>query len=335
MKIWEKNRPTREGCLRKICETDIEPSALAINPKVQNKINVGEAAGFTIPIERPKNKENRYKLIDKKREMFLVQQMLETKQREIQRLEDHAHMREDGLKASEDMLAADTQGFIEFFNKIKEDTQKATKEYEDAKGKKGKMTGELRKIIEEQNSYISRINKSLELLRIYHDYKLFLDSLAPKEWQDKLGLRKSKVQKKLEQRDRAQAKKAGIAAVAGQVKQEDNDVQIPRDLREVIEDSEDEYDLYFKTPDQLMDIFATLEEKNLFLIQQSQEAEEALENKKHQYFEVTDDMDSEIKVLTNSLQEVDFRKDRIQKDSKMMATSATEEENKTIDAATF
>ena len=67
----------------KICETDIEPSALAINPKVQNKINVGEAAGFTIPIERPKNKENRYKLIDKKREMFLVQQMLETKQREI------------------------------------------------------------------------------------------------------------------------------------------------------------------------------------------------------------------------------------------------------------
>jgi hypothetical protein len=83
LKIWEKNRPTREGCLRKICETDIEPSALAINPKVQSKINVGEAAGFTIPIERPKNKENRYKLIEKKREMFLVQQMLETKQREI------------------------------------------------------------------------------------------------------------------------------------------------------------------------------------------------------------------------------------------------------------
>jgi hypothetical protein len=34
MQIWEKNRPTREGCLRKIGETDIEPSALAINPKV-------------------------------------------------------------------------------------------------------------------------------------------------------------------------------------------------------------------------------------------------------------------------------------------------------------
>ena len=30
-KIWEKNRPVREGCLRKLCETDIEPSQLAIN----------------------------------------------------------------------------------------------------------------------------------------------------------------------------------------------------------------------------------------------------------------------------------------------------------------
>ena len=72
LKIWEKNRPTREGCLRKICETDIEPTQLAINPKVSSKVNVAEAAGYTVPIERPKNRENRWRLIEKKREMFLV-----------------------------------------------------------------------------------------------------------------------------------------------------------------------------------------------------------------------------------------------------------------------
>lgn len=93
MKIWEKNRPTREGCLRKLCETDIEPSALAINPKVADKINVAEAAGFNVPVERPKNRENRYQLIDKKREMFLVQMMLETKDREIERLANVNEMR--------------------------------------------------------------------------------------------------------------------------------------------------------------------------------------------------------------------------------------------------
>ena len=48
--------------------------------------------------------------------------MLETKQREIQRLEDHAFMREDGLNCSEKMLAQDTNSFIAFFNEIKDKT---------------------------------------------------------------------------------------------------------------------------------------------------------------------------------------------------------------------
>ena len=125
LRVWEKNRPVREGCLRKICETDIEPTQLAINPKVSNKVNMAEASGFTIPIERPKNRENRWKLIDKKREMFLVQQMLETKQEEIERLAEHATMREDGLTCSENMLETDTKAFLKFFNEIKEETQKA------------------------------------------------------------------------------------------------------------------------------------------------------------------------------------------------------------------
>lgn len=60
LRVWEKNRPMREGCLRKLCETEIEPSALAINPKVQGKIQVSEAGGMNIPVERPKNKESRW-----------------------------------------------------------------------------------------------------------------------------------------------------------------------------------------------------------------------------------------------------------------------------------
>jgi len=34
MKIWEKNRPIREGTLKKITESEIDPSPLAINPNV-------------------------------------------------------------------------------------------------------------------------------------------------------------------------------------------------------------------------------------------------------------------------------------------------------------
>ena len=108
-------------------------------------------------------------------------------------------------------------------------------------------------------------------------------------------------------------------------------MQIPKDLREVIEDSDDEYELFFESPDQLLEIFATLEEKNLFLIQQGQEYEEVLETKKHEFAELESDMAEEIKILTKGLNEVDERKARTLKDSKVMQNSTMEEENKTLD----
>jgi hypothetical protein len=54
--------------------------------------------------------------------MFLVQQMLETKRDEIERLTEHATMREDGLTCSENMLETDTKAFLKFFNEIKKKT---------------------------------------------------------------------------------------------------------------------------------------------------------------------------------------------------------------------
>ena len=48
--------------------------------------------------------------------------MLETKNNEIKRLEEHAKLREDGLHCSEHMLETDTKSFLAFFNKIKDDT---------------------------------------------------------------------------------------------------------------------------------------------------------------------------------------------------------------------
>ena len=59
--------------------------------------------------------------------MFLVQQLLETKQEEIERLAEEATMREDGLTCSENMLETDTKAFLVFFNELKEKTQDAGK----------------------------------------------------------------------------------------------------------------------------------------------------------------------------------------------------------------
>ena len=140
LKIWQKNRPTREGCLRKLTETDIEPSALAINPKVKKKINVAEAAGFNVPVDRQKNRENRYTLIEKKREMFLVQQMLRTKDKEIERLAAYNEMRVVGLMSSQKMLETDTRSFLDFFTDIKNKTSEENADLEKKKKESNYLT---------------------------------------------------------------------------------------------------------------------------------------------------------------------------------------------------
>lgn len=105
-------------------------------------------------------------------------------------------------------------------------------------------------------------------------------------------------------------------------------------MKELIEDSDDEYKPCFQHPDQLLEIFATLEEKNLFLIQQGQEAEEVLETKKHEYAELSSKTQREIDILKQSLTDVEDRKLRTIKDSKNMAGVVQDEENKTLDPVT-
>ncbi len=61
----------------------------------------------------------------------------------------------------------------------------------------------MRKIVEEQNGSISRINKSLEMLRIYNEYKVFLESIVTdNEFKEKIAKRKRDVQAKIEKKDR-------------------------------------------------------------------------------------------------------------------------------------
>jgi|DEB0MinimDraft_12_1074336.scaffolds.fasta_scaffold09427_3 hypothetical protein len=90
--------------------------------------------------------------------------MLETKKEEIERLNEHATLREDGLVCSENMLETDTKSFLKFFNEIKDKTQKASKTLDDTRRIKNGHTNDLRKITEEIQIMVSNISKNIELL---------------------------------------------------------------------------------------------------------------------------------------------------------------------------
>lgn len=306
LKIWEKNKPTREGCLRRLCETDIEPAALAINPKVADQINLADAAGFNVPVERSKNRENRWKLIEKKREMFLVEMMLRIKNSKIEELMTTNEMKQIGLICSEQMLQEDTRSFLEFFADIKDQTAKASAELEKLKKDRNDKALRLRQIQDECSAIQSKINKDLETLGIQFDYKLFLDNLKPPEE------RSAQVAKKLSSNNlkkKPDTSKKGKKSKDNDPKKEAFVITYPSKLKSLFEDDDEdeEYEVPFKNPEELMNIFADLEEQNLKLIQQGQETEQAIELRKKKMEEETIREDGELDKLEKREKEVSDR----------------------------
>lgn len=132
---------------------------------------------------------------------------------------------------------------------------------------------------------------------MYNKYKNFLDEMAsPEEKKEMQRIKEDKRQKREQlEKQKAQqeklmkqqmSKNPATKQVTGkkgdksrgndQKNNQDNleaDLNIPPELKEIIEDSDDDLPLRFENPSDLMDIFTNLEEKNLFLISRCQEAE--------------------------------------------------------------
>ncbi|XP_036593666.1 cilia- and flagella-associated protein 100 [Trichosurus vulpecula] len=87
-------------------------------------------------------------------------------------------------------------------------------------------------------------------------------------------------------------------------------------------DSDDELDLYFTEPQQLLDIFTQLEEQNLSLIQNSQETEEALEEIDNSMRNARNKMDREInqlKLLSTTLMTSIAKEEEVSADLQLKA----------------
>ena len=77
------------------------------------------------------------------------------------------------------MLETDTKSFLDFFAKIKKETNLAGQKLEALKSEKNDAAKELKLIMDQCSTEQSKINKNLEQMLIYMRYKEFLDELTP------------------------------------------------------------------------------------------------------------------------------------------------------------
>jgi len=166
---------------------------------------------------------------------------------------------------------------------------------------------EIKRLNQAIQSVQSDISKHRESLEDCLRFKGFLDSLTPKDFFDQCVLEKRQRQAN-RKADRVATKQSAWEALVAQRADEfearkaaEHDAMLargvskkkaaatvaamrpprapdrPREEDEPLTSSGEEMPMYFVRPKQLVDVFTQLEEQNLFLIQNSQETEQALE----------------------------------------------------------
>ncbi|XP_023605589.1 coiled-coil domain-containing protein 38 [Myotis lucifugus] len=267
-----------------------------------------------------------HEFINDQRDRFLLQYAVSNKRNTITRYDKHIMTKERQINRAEIKLQEDAIAFEEFLRENDQRSINALKIAAQETINKLQMTAELKKATMEVQAVKSEISKTEFLLREYIKYGLFLLKLSPKHWQLRQALRRAKMSKSREHIEENLSKiltkfrKINRTETWKKSDSEENyrgerSSGNTRDLRrhsqnqsESSEDSlecliDDEMDfemepeLYFKEPEELLQVLTELEEQNLTLVQYSQDVDENLEevNKREKFLQ--DKINSNIEFL--------------------------------------
>ncbi|XP_029908329.1 cilia- and flagella-associated protein 100 [Myripristis murdjan] len=294
-------------------------------------------------------KESMQEFTNQRRHMLRMDFALMVTRSEIKKLQEAVVKEERRLKRAEQMLEDDTLLFEEFLKENDRNSTEAVKTAEQETKSKLEKMAEIKRLTTEMMSIQSEISKNEEILKDYKRYKEFLFNLSPPEWQE---AQRAKTQTAKALRDRnAQDRRKDMEAEKKSRVQQGVESPVPgaggasfpvRSSRlssrrsamssahtdKVIPVSkpdsdsseyEDEPELYFSDPQQLLDLLTELEEQNLTLILNSTETEEeleelrqAMETNKKKMEEDAEQLTSQINVITENISREKERAARLQ-----------------------
>ncbi|XP_042548971.1 coiled-coil domain-containing protein 38 [Dipodomys spectabilis] len=260
-------------------------------------------------------KKTLFDFINDQRSRFLLEYAVATKKNTIKKLDKCITTKENQLRKAEKKLQEDAMAFEEFLRENDQRSVDALKVAAQETLNKLQMTAELKKANMEMQVIKSDITKTEFLLREYMQYGYFLLKLSPKHWQIQQTLKKEQAQKSNTVLPKIVPKSTGSShkkhhRVDGSEKTSSDEhytvkVNKGKHLKKAnlipeakksfsrpesssSEDSLDfildndinfalEPEIYFKEPEELLQVLTELEEQNLNLVQYSQEIDENLD----------------------------------------------------------
>ena len=277
-------------------KSDPKPNAHPHHSGRYAHANANSSSVVQLPTIEPRERENMTTYIQKKREMGLARMSLATKRAEIKKLEEDADRAEKRLRQQQEQLQNTHSKFNDFLRQSNMEQDAAVRRADiETKAKQEKMQ-EVKKL----NGQILLIEiekkKNDEQMEQCDEFKQFLDKLTPPAWfketlitllvEDERAAIAADLERQLleqvnengevldqheeqllaELNDRVENATAQITEFVESM--EDEEVQRRLDI---IDAQTQRVPMYFKRPEQILEIFQDTEENNLFLIQNCQD----------------------------------------------------------------
>ena len=340
LKIWEKGRTanSRAAWIKSLLEGAKEENSSKKTELESTRVSqiMERIESYMKKKEKQKDKESLSDFISKKREMFLLEMSLGFKKEEIKKLDDEIRVRNQALQESEEALDDDARRFDVFLKENDAKTQEAMRLAEkETKRKMGKIQ-EIKKLNQQLQQVQSSINKHKDGLEECLKYKEFLDGITPKEWfkekrEEKQRRQSNRRKKRIEQRKKKWREEEQERIKAEQIKIQEQELslkkrsqrrarrqtevdvvtalpdQLPEEPSfedEPLTSSDEEMPMYFTEPQQLQTIFSNLEEENLFLIQNMQEAEQSLEEMTNRFQHEQSEVETKIEEMKANIRNI-------------------------------
>ncbi|KAL3972644.1 RNA exonuclease 1 [Sarotherodon galilaeus] len=234
-------------------------------------------------------KDNKHALISLERQKAVLELSVMTKRSEILRMDEAIAKEEKLLKHLERSIERDNVRFEEFLRENEKKSVEARTLYEQEARSTQEKNTEIRRLTAEILTIKSELARFEEILVDYKSYKDLLFKLSPLEWQDAQRSKVMSGKGAMEDQNRElkdTAIRNGLETPGRQLPSiqetrlspahSDSLVADPK-LDSDSSDYEDEPELYFTDPQQLLDLMTELTEQNLSLIQNSTRVEETLE----------------------------------------------------------
>ncbi|PFH35448.1 hypothetical protein BESB_063350 [Besnoitia besnoiti] len=241
---------------------------------------------------------------------------VETRKAEILKLHGKAARKEEALRAADQQLTKEMQKFDEFLRATDQRAHMAIKEADEVGRIKLEKQQTIRELQERLSACNARISKYEELVQEGNKYRSFLEKLSPPEWLEEQRKKKAartatrrrewaetqlRVQEERLQKD--------IREIDSETAEKISELEEKRKTGKSIDEAEAEEDsedlpMYFTEPEQLLELFRQLEEQNLFLIQNAQENEAALEDVMGKFAETKQQIEGKTKTLDALVQQL-------------------------------